>query len=535
MSSLVLNTWVRRLEVSSKPLLFLVTGIWLACLSWLRPMTLPDEGRYAGVAWEMLRSGEHAVPLLNGMPFFHKPPLYYWLAEGAFGLFGVHPWAARLPSWLAGWLTAMAVYAFMRRYRGGRAAAVAMLVLATQPFFFGGAQFANLDMLVAGMISLTTLAGADTVMRAVRGEPWRVMALVTGVLAALGVLSKGLIGVVLPGGILFFWIVAMRQWRGLRALLWPPAIAAFIAVCLPWFWTMQQEFPGFFHYFFVYQQFDRFAEATFNNRQPVWFYLPVVAGLVLPWTLWLGGVFRKAFWNKDDAAAYSVRMLMGIWLAVVLVFFSIPASKLVGYVLPTLAPIAVLIAEVIVAALSDPSSSAHRSFRVCLSAAVGLCVAATAAAALYAKPTALSLTERARDDFQPTDQVVMLHTYAYDLPMALRDPRPAWVVDNWNNPEIPVRDNWRKELYDSGMFRPDVMKATLISPQDLQTRMCAAPEGRVFWFWGNPREDQDSYAALRGVAPYADNGKRALWRIVADDAFKARYCGETPTAGSEGK
>ena len=55
----------------------LAIGFWLAFLAWVRPLTLPDEGRYAGVAWDMLRSGSHMVPLLDGMPYFHKPPLYY--------------------------------------------------------------------------------------------------------------------------------------------------------------------------------------------------------------------------------------------------------------------------------------------------------------------------------------------------------------------------------------------------------------------------------------------------------------------------
>jgi 4-amino-4-deoxy-L-arabinose transferase-like glycosyltransferase len=527
--SRALEAWMRRLEALPRVWLFLVTGVWLLWLSWLRPMSMPDEGRYSGIAWEMLRSGEHGVPLLNGMPFFHKPPLYYWLAGGAFNLFGAHTWSARLPSWLAAWAAAMAVYAFMRHYRGVRVATVALVVLATQPFFFGAAQFANLDMLVASMITLTTVAGASTVLNATRGQSWRWLAVATGVLAALGVLSKGLIGVVLPGGILLIWIVMLRQWRGLGALLWPPAIVAFLVVCLPWFWTMQQEFPGFFNYFFIFQQFDRFAEESFNNRQPVWYYVPVLAGMVLPWTFWLIAVFRKAFWAERDGDAHAVRLLMATWLVVVLGFFSLPASKLVGYILPTLAPLAVLAAEVIAAGLVGPDPDrTRRRYRASAGLAVILCVLMVVFVAIYARPTSVPLGARARADFKPGDQVVMLHNYAYDLPMAMRDPRPAWVVDNWNNPAIPRRDNWRKELYDAGQFRPDVMKDTLISTHELQARLCAAPAGQTFWFWGNPEEDQDAYPALSGLAPFAVSGRRALWRVVPDAAFRSRSCDETP-------
>jgi 4-amino-4-deoxy-L-arabinose transferase-like glycosyltransferase len=525
---------MRRLEALSWGSLCLLTGVWLAWLSWLRPLTLPDEGRYAGVAWEMLRAGAHGVPLLNGMPFFHKPPLYYWLAAASFDVFGVHPWAARLPSWLAAWAAAMGLYAFMRRYRGRAIATVALLVLVTQPFFYGGSQFANLDMLVAGMITLTTLAGAGTVLRIQRGEPWRLMSIATASLAALGVLSKGLIGVALPGGALLIWIVMLRRWRGVGALLWPPAIVAFLAICVPWFWVMQKDFSGFFHYFFIYQEVDRFAEATFNNRQPIWFYLPVVAGLVLPWTFWLGGVFRTAFWAERQSDAYAVRLLMGIWAVLVVAFFSIPASKLVGYVLPMLAPLAALIAEVIVAGLQrreteNGTGNTRRSYGACLAAAMALCILATVLAAIYARPNATQLGKLARADFKPGDQLVMLRAYAYDLPMALRDPRPAWVVDNWSNPDIPLRDNWRKELYDSGQFRPDVMRETLISLNELHVRLCGAAPPRAFWVWGEPQWDQDR-PLLRGVTPYAVSGKRALWRIVPDATFKGRYCGLTASA-----
>jgi 4-amino-4-deoxy-L-arabinose transferase-like glycosyltransferase len=526
----VQGTESRLIKAPPVPLLFVLIGAWLGWLSWLRPLTLPDEGRYAGVAWEMLSSGAHGVPLLDGMPFFHKPPLFYWLAEASFSLFGVHPWAARVPSWLAAWALAMGLYVFMRRYRGNTAAWIAVLALVTQPFLYGGAQFANLDMLVASMIGLTTLAGASVVLRAQSGEAYGKMAVATGVLAALGMLSKGLIGVALPGLTLLVWIVLGKRWRGLAALLWPPALLAFAVVCLPWFWLMQQAYPGFFNYFFIFQQFDRFADNTFNNPQPAWFYLPVVAGLALPWTLWLGGVLRKDFWV--DTEDHGIRSLAAIWIVVILGFFSLPASKLIGYVLPVLAPLALLAAEVVAAALSRGGEHAYRNYRATVIAAVCICVVGIGVASRVARPNAAPLADAARKDFKPADTLVMLHVYGYDLPMELGYTRAPWVVEDWDNPNIPHRDNWRKELYDAGQFRPDVMKQTLISMAELQRRMCAAPAGNVFWMWGQPSDRNLGYAVLQGMQPYALRGSRALWRVVADAGFRTRHCGESPIAGS---
>src|SRR5690606_22019405 len=223
-------------------LVLLAGAVWLGWLAWARPLTLPDEGRYAGVAWEMLRSGSHAVPLLDGMPYFHQPPLYYWMAEWSFRWFGLNEWAARLPSWLAAWGALAGVYGFVRRYRDAAAATMAAVVLATMPFYYGGAQVANTDMLVAGPVSLCVLAGADAVLRAQAGRPHRAMSLAAAGLAALAVLAKGLIGLVLPGAILCLWLLLTRRWRGYAVLLWPPALAVFALVAVPWFWLMQQRF-----------------------------------------------------------------------------------------------------------------------------------------------------------------------------------------------------------------------------------------------------------------------------------------------------
>ncbi|HCQ49712.1 MAG TPA: dolichyl-phosphate-mannose--protein mannosyltransferase, partial [Achromobacter sp.] len=140
-------------------------AVWLAALAWARWLTLPDEGRYAGVAWEMLRSQSPMVPLLDGMPYFHKPPLYYWLAQISYALFGVHEFSARVPSLLGAWSAGAGLYAFVSRYRNVAQARWAVVILGLMPLFFGAAQFANMDMLVASMITLCVLAAADTALR----------------------------------------------------------------------------------------------------------------------------------------------------------------------------------------------------------------------------------------------------------------------------------------------------------------------------------------------------------------------------------
>ena len=276
MKKLLSRLWAFSQEPRALPWIILGTGLWLGCLAWVRQLHLPDEGRYVGVAWDMVRADSFWVPLLNGLPYFHKPPLFYWLNELSFMMFGVYEWSSRMPSLLAAWSSAIALYLFIRKHRSVAVATVTLAVLVTMPYFYGGSQYANLDMLVAGMISLTVLAGAEAVLRSESAQRWRMMSVAAAIFAALAILSKGLIGVVLPGGVLFFWLILTGRWRKLGVLLWPPAILAFLVVAVPWFWLMQQKFPGFFDYYFIHQQFERFVGESFNNPQPILFYVPVV-------------------------------------------------------------------------------------------------------------------------------------------------------------------------------------------------------------------------------------------------------------------
>jgi len=110
-----------------------VALLWLALLAWARPLMLPDEGRYVGVAWEMMRSGDWLTPTLNGLPYFHKPPLFYWITAASMSLFGVGELPARAAPLLGAWAGAMAVFLFLRRWWGTSAALLALVVLLAQP------------------------------------------------------------------------------------------------------------------------------------------------------------------------------------------------------------------------------------------------------------------------------------------------------------------------------------------------------------------------------------------------------------------
>lgn len=477
------SRWRQRLTGSLPGLALLLAAWLLATLSW-RPLLLPDEGRYAGVAREMLH-GDGWVPLLNGLPFFHKPPLAYWIDMGAMRLLGETPAAARIAPALGGWLMALALLAALRRWHGPGAMRAGALVLATSPFFFLGAQYVNHDMLVAGCIAATVLAFA----RAVDGPKAALRWVLAGwALAAAGVLAKGLIGVVLPALVLGPWLLARGRWRSVLALLHPAGIALFLALAAPWFVAMQQRYPAFWDYFFVEQHFRRYAQAHFNNVQPWWFYVAVIPLLTLPWSLnlpraarWAAGQLRpQPPAEPAPAGTTSARARLGLWLwwiVAVVAFFSAPRSKIVGYVLPALPAWSALLAL----ALRDAPRRLH-GFGW---AAALLCVAAVALVAFKAPHSRRDAAQALAQRLAPGDRVVMVDAYFYDLPFYARLAAPVVVAGDWDAATATRRDDWRKELFDTVRFDPARGQA-LLWPMARLAELPSCASG--VWFVADPAQ-----------------------------------------------
>ena len=482
--------WASRLQSAHWPLILL--ALWLLATLGLRPLMLPDEGRYAMVAREMLL-GDGLVPTMNGLPFFHKPPLFYWIDMAAMHLFGITPFAARVAPMLGAWLMGASLFLAMRRWHGPRVAVIALGVLATAPFFFLGAQYANHDMLVAGLITVAVLALA----RAVEDAPRVALGwLVAGwVACALAVLSKGLIGIVLPALVIGPWLLAQGRWRQMLKLLHPLGVIAFVVVCAPWFVAMQMRYPAFFDYFFMEQHFRRFSQSKFNNVQPFWFFIFVVPALTLPWAAWIPAAAKRLWPQRDSTLA-----LYAWWVIVVVGFFSLPSSKLIGYVLPAVAPWCALLGLAV-------AQSTGRAWVWVMGGAAALCLAVvvglTWQAPKSSRPVALALAER----IGPLDKVVMVEGMFYDVPLYANLRRPVLVSSSWADPDSALRDNWRKELLDAVRFNPAQGAAVLLPLERLDSVSCG---GAPVWFIAKTGESA-RVAALTGATRTFGDKYSELW------------------------
>lgn len=449
-------------------------ALWLAAVAGWRPVALPDEGRYGGVAYEMLLGGDGLTPTLFGLPYFHKPPLMYWIDMAAMHWLGPTPLALRAAPLLGAWVLGLALWIEARARLGLDGARQALAVLAVLPLFYLGGQYANHDMLVAGWISLAIVAAR----RALQPEP-RSLAWLCVAWAAMGLalLSKGLIGAVLPGLVVLPWLLVNRRWRDIVFALHPVALAVFAAIALPWMWAMQQRFPDFFDYFIVEQHFRRYTEARFNNAQPWYFFLVVLPLGTLPLSLRLPTLLRRLSFDLW-------------WIVVIVGFFSLPRSKLVGYVLPALLPLALLLLE---------AWRGRRGARVARWVAAVFCVALVPALVRWGKPDHADLGAALRARLQPGDRVVLAGEPFFDLRLQARLAAAPAVLGDWDTLRAQGGDNWRRELIDAARFDPAAGAQVLWTPERLARERCQP--GRI-WLVATPAD------ALPGAQPVF-SGKRA--------------------------
>lgn len=496
-----------RPSTSTLALAGLALLVLLGCTAWARPLMLPDEGRYVCVAWEMMRSGNWATPTLNGLPFFHKPPLFYWITAAAMSVFGVHEWAARSAPLVGAWMASFGMFVFTWRWAGKQRAVQVGMVLLAQPLFFIGAQFANLDMLVAGCITVTILLAANAALNHAAEQPYQRSLLAAYAFAALGMLAKGLIGFVLPGLVIVVWMVLGGRWRALWALVSLPGILLFGVIAAPWFVVMQQRFPQFLDYFFMEQHFRRFTGGQFNNVQPWWFYVALLMLFHSLWLPWIAQTLRPS--RLATLRTDPLRLLMGVWVVVIVGFFSLPQSKLVGYILPALPPLAYLLCDAFACRQGGHGKAWVRWWYGASALGLALSLSAIAYLTLYPVKSTRPLAQVLGAAKAPAEPVFMLDGYYYDVPFYARLRQATAVVHDWQAPDIDHIDNWRKELHDAARFASETDRGPLILPGQWTDPACAAPAS----WWIGPPDQRAKLPFLARAQEMYQSHDVVLWRL----------------------
>ncbi|HUW25052.1 MAG TPA: glycosyltransferase family 39 protein [Gallionella sp.] len=325
-------------------LLVAVAIIWFSNLEY-RTLIKPDEGRYAEIPREMVASGDWVTPRLNELKYFEKPPLQYWATATAYTLFGEHQWTSRLWAGLTGFAGILLVWFAGLRLFGREAAGYAALLLSSSLLYVLMAHINTLDM---GVTFFLTLGIVGLLLGQVQADrkKQRNWMLVAWAGLALAVLSKGLMGLILPGAALFIYCMVQRDFGVLKRMHWLPGLAVFFAITVPWFVLVMQANPEFFERFFIYEHYTRFTSTVHGRYHPWHYFIPILLAGALPWTmLMFDTMWRTLRNNAVPKKTFNSERFLLIWAVFIYVFFSISGSKLPSYLLPMFPVLALLMGK----------------------------------------------------------------------------------------------------------------------------------------------------------------------------------------------
>src|SRR6478672_827560 len=315
------------------------------------PLLEPDEGRYAEIPREMLERGDFVTPRLDGVLYFEKPPLYYWLNAAATAALPSPEIASRLTGACFGLAGLVLAWLLGSAMGGRRTGLLAAIVLGTAPLYVALARAAIIDMVVTFFLSATLVC----FWFAQEGDGERRSRLLwygAFAAAALATLAKGLIGIVIPGAVVFLFLLFTRRWSVLRRVPWVGGPVLFLAIALPWHVLAARRNPDFLWFYFVHEHIERYATPEADRQAPFWFFAAILALGLLPWSGVLPAaarLFRLGSGRLRDRLSGRLAdqpglVFLACWAGFVFLFFSASQSKLVPYILPAIPPLAVLIA-----------------------------------------------------------------------------------------------------------------------------------------------------------------------------------------------
>ncbi len=310
----------------------------------------PDEARYGEIAREMLAMRDYVVPHLNYVAYVEKPPLLYWLTALSFRILGINEFAARMVPALSALVGVLATFVFADRMMGRRRAVMAAAILATAPLYAVMAQVLTTDMLLS---ALTTIALFALFLHFREGGIWCWIAYVA---MALATLTKGPVGIALPALTMLVFLWWERALRG--SIQRFHAIAGgllILAIDAPWFIAISIREPGFLDFYFIGEHLRRIFDSSFSHGEPAYFYVPVIIVGLLPWSLLVPFLTWRRM-TPDPARRYCV-----VAALVIIGTFSASSGKLIPYIIPALPPLAVLLADGIIACAWIEDSNPLRS------------------------------------------------------------------------------------------------------------------------------------------------------------------------------
>lgn len=304
-----------------------------------RPFASPDEGRYVEIPREMVVTGDYVTPRLDGMKYFEKPPLFYWMQAASIKAVGIDETSMRFWVVLFAILGCLSVFYVGAKCYSLNVGVMSTGILASTLIYYCHSRIIILDLVLSILLCGCLWAFFLAFVKKNQSKiPKKCLIVTMYALSALACLTKGLIGAVLPGFVVFLWILFTNNWKKLKEILYIPGILVFLVIFLPWHVLAAQRNHDFLYYYFVVEHFLRYTTKFHNRYQPVWFFVSIILAGLIPWT----GLSLMSLKNlmKKSVAKNSESIFLACWIFGIFGFFSFSHSKLIPYILPIVPPIA---------------------------------------------------------------------------------------------------------------------------------------------------------------------------------------------------
>jgi 4-amino-4-deoxy-L-arabinose transferase len=322
----------------------------------IRPFFIPDEARYAEIPREMIANRDWIVPHLNGLRYFEKPPMGYWIESASFLLFGETTFAARLPSALAAGLTALILFFLVHHFFPGKSPPVFSSFIFLTCAEVGIVGTINI---LDGILTFFLTGTMATFFLALEFQQssWRehTYLIISGLFCGLAFLTKGFLAVAIPVFILVPYLLWEHRSRDLLRMAVIPLTAAGLTI-LPWSLLIQVKEPDFWRYFFWVEHIQRFTGGNeAQHKETFWFFALAAPGVFLPWSFLTPAAFsgiKKGLSKMTSSQKHLIGYAV-FWFLMPFLFFSASNGKLLTYILPCFPPFAILASAGLATNLKD--------------------------------------------------------------------------------------------------------------------------------------------------------------------------------------
>ncbi len=307
-----------------------------------RPFATPDEGRYVEIPREMVQTGDWLTPRLNGVKYFEKPPLFYWLQAATIKVFNFNnldtgEFFMRLWVAIFALLGCAATYHFARSFYGHEVGLFSGFILGTSVLYFSLGRLIILDMPVS-VLSTLALFSFFQGFFAQNHLHRRLWFYGFAAFSALGVLTKGVMALAIAGPIIVIWLTLTRNWGRLRPLFFPSAFLLFLLIAVPWHVLVSLKNPEFPYKYFIVEHVLRYTTDVHLRTKPFYFFIPVLLLGILPWAFFISSAFKQALKNRKPSDTFLL-----VWVSWVFGFFSLSNSKLIPYILPLFPALSIIL------------------------------------------------------------------------------------------------------------------------------------------------------------------------------------------------